>query len=137
MLIFIEKKCVPLHRNLEFFVLQFSFSIVYYISKRIEISACHHLTLNYESQCTKLHGHNWIITVHCKSETLNENGMVCDFADIKRIVKDQLDHANLNEVLDCNPTAENIARWITERVPKCYKTEVQETEGNTVVYTTD
>ena len=83
---------------------------MYYVTKRLEISAAHRLTLDYESKCTSLHGHNWIITVHCRAEELNANGMVVDFTDIKRTVLDRLDHRCLNDVLPFNPTAENIAR---------------------------
>ena len=36
---------------------------MYYVTKRIEISAAHKLSLDYESKCTSLHGHNWIVTV--------------------------------------------------------------------------
>ena len=63
--------------------------------------------------------------------------MVIDFSHIKRIVKDQLDHRNLNEVLPFNPTAENIARWVCDQLPCCYKVEVQESEGNTAIYEKD
>ena len=52
----------------------------------------------------------------------------------KKKISDKLDHQNLNEVLPFNPTAENIARWIVERVPCCYKAKVQESEGNTAIY---
>ena len=45
----------------------------------MEIAGCHRLSLPYESNCTNLHGHNWIITVYCKSRELNEAGMVIDF----------------------------------------------------------
>lgn len=110
---------------------------MYYVSKRMEISACHQLHLSYESKCSNLHGHNWIITVYCKSKELNEDGMVCDFAHIKQIVHDNLDHKMLNDVFDFNPTAENIARWITEQIPTCYKVSVQETDGNIAIYEKD
>jgi 6-pyruvoyltetrahydropterin/6-carboxytetrahydropterin synthase len=110
---------------------------MYYVEKRIEISACHHLTLDYESKCTQLHGHNWIITIFCKAKELNKNGMVVDFSEIKRLIKTPLDHKNLNEVLDFNPTAENMARWCTEQIPQCYKAIVQESEGNVAVYEKD
>ena len=59
------------------------------------------------------------------------------FTHIKQVVKDQLDHRNLNEVLPFNPTAENIARWICDQLPTCYKVEVQESEGNTAIYEKD
>ena len=110
---------------------------MYTVIKRMEISAAHSLSLSYPSKCENLHGHNWIVTVHCRSKELNADGMVIDLSHIKRIVKDQLDHRNLNEGLPFNPTAENIARWICDQLPCCYKVEVQESEGNTAIYEKD
>lgn len=110
---------------------------MYTVIKRLEISAAHHLCLSYPSKYTNLHGHNWIITIYCRAKELNEDGMVTDFSHIKQLVKDRLDHKNLNEVLPFNPTAENIARWVCEQVPHCFKVEVQESEGNTAIYEKD
>lgn len=110
---------------------------MYYVKKRFEISAAHRLCLDYESKCTRLHGHNWIVTVECKAPQLNANGMVVDFTHIKEMVQDRLDHAVINDVIDVNPTAENIARWIVDTVPNCWRCEVQESEGNTAAYEID
>lgn len=110
---------------------------MYYISKRMEVAGSHQLRLNYESKCKNLHGHNWIITVHCKSETLDENGMVIDFTHVKQQVHDKLDHHYINDVVDFNPTAENMAKWICDNVKNCYKVEVQESEGNIAIYERD
>ena len=85
---------------------------MYTVIKRMEISASHSLMLPYPSKCENLHGHNWIITVYCRSKELNEAGMVVDFSQIKEVVKDQLDHRHLNDVLPFNPTAENIAVFV-------------------------
>lgn len=110
---------------------------MYTVIKRLEISAAHSLSLTYESKCSNLHGHNWIVTVYCRAKELDENGMVTDFSHIKQNIQGQLDHKNLNEVLPLNPTAENIARWICEQIPACYKVEVQESEGNMAIYEED
>lgn len=111
---------------------------MYYVSKRMEIAGAHWLQLDYPSKCSNVHGHNWIVTVHCKSKTLNPNGMVVDFTKIKEMIHDRLDHGLMNEALKgINPTAENIAKWICNQVPHCYKVEVQESEGNTAIYEED
>lgn len=107
---------------------------MYYVSKRMEIAACHRLTLSYDSKCSNIHGHNWIITVYCATRELNNDGMVVDFKHIKQSIHDYLDHGNLNELLDFNPTAENMARWIVDRISCCYKAKVQESEGNIAIY---
>lgn len=110
---------------------------MYYVKKRFEISAAHRLALNYESKCTNVHGHNWIITVECKAKELNSAGMVTDFSLIKSLVMERLDHAFINDVIDVNPTAENIAFWIVNNVPNCFRCEVQESEGNSAIYEKD
>lgn len=104
---------------------------MYEVRKSFEISASHKLELNYESKCSNLHGHNWHIEVTCESESLDENGMVYDFAHMKSIVHERLDHQNLNEILPFNPTAENIAKWIAGLIgEKCVSVQVQESDGN-------
>lgn len=110
---------------------------MYTVRKRIEISASHSLKLSYESKCRNLHGHNWIIVIYCKSAKLNEDGMVVDFSHIKQKIQDELDHKNLNEVLPFNTTAENMAKWICEQIPECFKVMVQESENNIVWYEKD
>ncbi len=107
---------------------------MFIVKKRFEVSGSHSLNLPYESKCKNIHGHNWIITVECKSETLNESGMVTDFAHIKKQVSEKLDHAHLNDVIPNNPTAENIAKWIADQIPTCNRVTIQESEGNVAIY---
>lgn len=110
---------------------------MYTMTKRMEIAGAHRLDLDYESRCSSLHGHNWTVEVTCRSRELDKNGMVIDFTHVKKLIHGKLDHAYLNEVLDFNPTAENIAKWICDQVPHCVRVSVQESEGNVAVYERD
>ena len=105
---------------------------MYYVKKKMEIAGCHKLSLPYESKCTNLHGHNWIVTVYCKARELNEVGMVIDFKHIKNKI-----HGNFNDLLPFNPTAENIAKWVCDQIPECYKVDVEESSNNMVTYVKD
>ena len=67
--------------------------------------------------------------------------MIVDFKKVKEAIHDVLDHSYINDVVaPLNPTAENMAKWICDRVTEvcetgyCYKVSVQESEGNTAVY---
>lgn len=108
---------------------------MYKIKKKMEISGAHHLTLDYPSKCTRIHGHNWKVTVYCASNVLDSNGMVIDFTHIKEKIESKLDHRLIDEVIDKNPTAENMAKWIHDELqPTCYKVKVKESSGNVAIY---
>ena len=111
---------------------------MYKIKKRLVISAAHQLKLDYESKCSVLHGHNWIIDVCLRSKELDANGMVYDFTQIKKRIHDKLDHKILNDVLPFNPTAENIAYWVVQELaPYCYRADVEESPDNSASYELD
>ena len=111
---------------------------MYKVKKRLEISAAHRLELDYESKCTNFHGHNWIVDVYLQSEELNSNGMIMDFTHIKKKVLDKFDHKVINDVVDFNPTAENLAKHICDELaPYCYRVDVQESTDNTAIYEKD
>lgn len=112
---------------------------MFYVSKRMEIAGAHRLDLPYESGCQNLHGHNWIVVVYCKAKKLNDQGMIVDFKHIKRLIHGRLDHGYINDIVDFNPTAENMAKWMCDEINKefgdiCYKVSVQESEGNIAIY---
>lgn len=86
-------------------------------------SAAHNLR-EYEGNCEKLHGNNWRVDVRLEGHRLDNQGMVLDFKEGKRILAEALepfDHAYLNEVPPfdgLNPSSENLARVIAEAVAK-------------------
>src|SRR5262245_26417269 len=105
---------------------------MYRVTREIEFCYGHRL-LNYAGKCRHLHGHNGRAVITLQGSELDRRGMLVDFAEIKREVQqwinDNLDHTMLlcrddplvdvlrerQErvfVMDCNPTAENIARLI-------------------------
>jgi 6-pyruvoyltetrahydropterin/6-carboxytetrahydropterin synthase len=105
---------------------------MYSVTKRIEFCYGHRL-LDYEGVCRHPHGHNAIAEIEVSARELDGRNMVCDFGDIKQIVKGwidrELDHKMLLRhddplakllqqlgepvfLLDSNPTVERLARLI-------------------------
>ena len=86
--------------------------------------AAAHQLRNYRGKCENLHGHNYKVQVAMEGEELAFNGLLFDFADLKKALRgvvEYLDHKFLNELPPfdtVNPTAENIAKFICEEVQK-------------------
>ncbi len=70
--------------------------------------------------CARLHGHSFRIEIHVAGDLDPTLGWVMDYAEIKRRflpIFEQIDHSYLNEVPGLeNPTSENLARWIWDRL---------------------
>ena len=104
-----------------------------------------HVLYNYDGKCKNMHGHSYKLFVTVKGTPINDinnvkNGMVVDFGDIKKIVKEEIvdvwDHAVLlnaltphkelgedlaqkgHKVIECNyqPTCENMLYEIAEKI---------------------
>ena len=108
---------------------------MYSVTKRIEFCYGHRL-LDYDGICKHPHGHNASAEIEVRTGQLDSRNMVCDFSDIKRLVKGwidrELDHKMLLRhddplvaalkalgepvfLVDSNPTAERIARLIFDK----------------------
>jgi 6-pyruvoyltetrahydropterin/6-carboxytetrahydropterin synthase len=82
------------------------------VAKRIRIDAAHYLP-DYPGKCKNMHGHEWLVEVGCSGPRA-PNGMVIDFADLKKFlnwVEDKFDHKVLNDVIAI-PTCENFCAYI-------------------------
>ena len=113
------------------------------IHKAFRIDAAHRLPhVPKGHRCGKIHGHSFHVEVHIAGPVDHDAGWVIDFAEIKKAFQplhDQLDHSFLNEIEGLeNPTSENIAVWIWERLrpslPNLSKIAVMETPESGCVY---
>jgi len=115
---------------------------MYRISKQFTFSASHVLDqLPDRHPCSRIHGHNYLVTIHLQSEKLSDYGFVKDYSDLKFVkeyLDNTLDHHHLNDVMPYHPTAENIARYLFEifsgKLPELYAVEVSETPNTKAVY---
>ena len=106
------------------------------VTKIIEFCYGHRL-IDHKGSCRYLHGHNGLLEVVVESDSLDDMGVVMDFATVRDLVKgwvdENIDHrmilyredrvvpvlTELGEplyLMDENPTAENIAKHIYEQV---------------------
>ncbi|HWE84865.1 MAG TPA: 6-carboxytetrahydropterin synthase QueD [Terracidiphilus sp.] len=113
------------------------------IFKEFSIEAAHWLpNVPDGHKCRRLHGHSFRIEIHAEGPVDETLGWVMDFAELKeafRDLEDQLDHRCLNDVAGLeNPTSENLARWIWDRLkpalPALSKIVVRETCVSGSVY---
>jgi len=111
--------------------------------KEFKFEAAHRLPNVPEGhQCSRLHGHSFQVALHVEGPVDESLGWVIDFSELKQAFKPylaMLDHNYLNEIEGLeNPTSENIARWIWDRVkpqlPLLSQVVVRETCNSGCVY---
>ena len=91
------------------------------IFKEFSFEAAHRLPHVPEGhKCARLHGHTFRVEIHVTGTVEQPAGWVLDFADIKSSfapIEKRLDHYYLNDIDGLeNPTSENLAAWIWERL---------------------
>ena len=91
------------------------------IFKRFTFEAAHRLPNVPEGhKCGRLHGHSFQFQLNLSGQVDPFTGVVKDFGEVKDIIKplyDMLDHHYLNDIEGLeNPTSENLAKWIYEKV---------------------
>lgn len=91
-----------------------------------DFSGAHNLR-GYRGKCEELHGHNWKVEARFEKDTLNDIGLAADFKVLKsklRNILKKIDHTYLNKLTPFkknNPSAENIARYIFEKLTSSIK----------------
>lgn len=136
-----------------------------YILKTEESFDSAHFLNGYQGKCANIHGHRWRVVVEVKSEVLSERGqirgMVVDFGDFKKELKDMtdlLDHTLIYEKnslkqktiealkeeefammeVAFRPTAENFAKYFFDEFKKkgyeMNRVDVYETPNNCASY---
>ena len=111
---------------------------MYSVTKKIEFCYGHRL-LDYGGICKHPHGHNALAEIEVRTDALDDRNMVCDFSDIKRLVKGwidrELDHKMILRhddplvrplqalgepiyLLDSNPTVERIAKLVYDETQR-------------------
>jgi 6-pyruvoyltetrahydropterin/6-carboxytetrahydropterin synthase len=82
---------------------------MYVIAKKFSFSASHTLALGDDHPCSRLHGHNYTVEIELSAGALDPRGMVVDYGELGKL-KMHID--TVYEVMDCPPTAENVAEQI-------------------------
>ncbi len=84
--------------------------------------AAAHLLKDIGGKCEELHGHNFVVDVSLAAPQLNKEGLLIDFRILKEWTDEiltGLDHTYLNDhpyFRNVNPSAENLARFIYDRM---------------------
>lgn len=83
-----------------------------------------HALRGYKGKCENTHGHNYRVEVTVQGPQLDGIGLLCDFTDIKRALRQviaELDHQFLNDLeafRTVNPSAENMAKYFYEEMAR-------------------
>ena len=111
--------------------------------KEFSFEAAHRLPMVPEDhKCRRLHGHSFHVRIDVEGEIDPGLGWLIDYGDLKAAfdpLHEQLDHHYLNDIEGLeNPTSENLAVWIWERLkpalPELASVEVKETCTTGCIY---
>jgi len=110
-----------------------------------------HVLAEIGGKCEELHGHNFKVELTVTAPKLNPAGLLIDFRVLKKLlaeILEDIDHKYLNTLLSfagINPSAENIAKYISEKMEseakkesvKVIKVKVWESDNAAVTYIPD
>jgi 6-pyruvoyltetrahydropterin/6-carboxytetrahydropterin synthase len=79
-----------------------------------KFEAAHALCFEEAGECQKMHGHTYTVEVTVSGK-VNKLGWVLNFKELRQMLRHvikEFDHRTLNDVMESNPTAENLAQHI-------------------------
>ena len=100
--------------------------------------AAGHALREYKGKCENVHGHNYKVRVTIAGDKLNAAGLLMDFVDLRAQIKkfiERLDHRFLNDIPPfdkLNPSAENLAKYIFDKVEPQVRNQGLRVHGVTV-----
>lgn len=93
------------------------------LTKTFTFDSAHRLE-EYEGKCSLLHGHTYKLEVTVSGRR-DARGIILDFSEMKKIVEDRVinlfDHSYLNDLMEINPTAENLCAMIWEKLERPFE----------------
>ena len=105
--------------------------------------AAGHALRNYRGKCENVHGHNYRVQVLVRGEKLDDIGMLADFTVLKKLlreVSEPMDHVFINDLppfTELNPTAENMAWYIWQKMQEGLKLQHPVEVAEVKVWETD
>ncbi|MGO2206789.1 MAG: 6-pyruvoyl trahydropterin synthase family protein, partial [Staphylococcus xylosus] len=107
----------------------------------------HYIPSEDAGKCMRTHGHTYFVNLTIVGDSLDHNGFLVNFSELKKLVHGQFDHHLLNDLPQFegkSPSTEIVAQTIYEMVqtslnqrsnqPKCVQVYVRETPTSYVVY---
>lgn len=117
------------------------------LNKDFNFSAAHYIPSEDAGKCMRTHGHTYFVNITIAGDTLDYNGFLVNFSDLKKLIHDQFDHYLLNDLTPFkgkSPSTEIVAQTIYNMVqdylsdrdnqPQCVQVYLRETPTSYVVY---
>ncbi len=105
--------------------------------------AAGHALRNYKGKCENVHGHNYKVQLKVFGTELDQAGLLMDFGDMKRILREVieiLDHQFINDIepfTTVNPSAENMTKWFYDEVVRRMPEGTHLSLGEVKIWETD
>ena len=85
---------------------------MFLLTTEAAFDAAHFLT-NYEGKCKNIHGHRWKVVATISGEP--KNGMIVDFGDLKKDLKDLCDYFDHTFIVEENSLKPELFKMLNEQ----------------------